>query len=174
MRQASAWGTHNTMREYASERGWLCGSSNVAPNNAGVRFTVLSPCSRWPQSENLIRGSSAAVKGPRSVAAQVQTVFTERPCRRSHSARRSRSQAHLRNCGLSIDAGLAKACHCHQGSCASLEIERGLHYFGGDDWPLGRAKPVTIPSSVKFACVRIFLRGVGSLRERPHCSGPLH
>ena len=59
------------------------------------------------------------------------------------------------------------------GLLCELEIEKRLHYFGGDDWPLGRAKPVTIPSSVKFACVRIFLRGVGSLRERLFRGTPL-
>ncbi len=32
-------------------------------------------------------------------------------------SRRSRSQAHLRIHDLPIDAGLAKACHCHQVSC---------------------------------------------------------
>ena len=118
MRQSSAWGTHNTMREYASERGWLCGSSNVAPDNDGVRFVVPSPCSHWPQSEILIRGSSPAVRESRSSAAQVQTVFTDRPCRRSDSARRSRSQAHLLIHDFPIDAGLAETRHCHQGSCA--------------------------------------------------------
>ena len=68
--------------------------------------------------------------GSRSSAAQVQTLFTVRLCRRTDSAKESRSQAHPRDCGLPIDAGLAKACHCHQGSCASLEIERGLHHLG--------------------------------------------